>query len=120
MFRGFEGVFVIASSFELKEVSFSDRLLSVICVSVTFHIFHFFSKTIEPISVRPGILNYPLRNGIIVCTNECFKHPSTRGDNSKKSLKKLFLIILLQNQQANFNQTLYTSFLGEGISNLFK
>jgi hypothetical protein len=46
------GVF---SSTELKaQVSYSDRPLSVICLSVNFYIFDFFSRTTGPILTRLG------------------------------------------------------------------
>jgi hypothetical protein len=77
----------IFSSPELKtQVSFSDRLLSVVLLSVrlsvNFYIFYFFSGTTGPILTRLGT-NDPWAEGILNCSNEgdC---PSPRGDNSKR------------------------------------
>jgi hypothetical protein len=79
------------SSPELKaQVSFSDRLLSVVSLavypsvypSINFYIFDFFSRTTGPILIKLGT-NHPWGEGIQVCSNEgdC---PSPRGDNSKR------------------------------------
>jgi hypothetical protein len=87
----FVPVSAIFSSPELKaQVSFSDRLLSVVLLSVrlsvrlsvNFYIFDFFSRTTGPILTRLGT-NDPLAEGILNCSNEgdC---PSPRGDNSKR------------------------------------
>ena len=66
---------------ELKaQVSFSDHLSSVVCMSVrpsvclfvclyTFHIFIFFSRTMGLISIKLGT-KYPWVKGIQVCSNE--------------------------------------------------
>jgi hypothetical protein len=75
---------------ELKaQVSFSDRLLSIVllsvrpsvCLSVNFYIFDF-SRSTGPILTRLGT-NDPWAEGILNCSNEgdC---PSPRGDNSKR------------------------------------
>ena len=77
------------SSPELKaEVSFSDRLLSVVCLSVclfvrlkTFHIFNFFSKTTWPISTKHAT-KHPWVKEIQVCSNEGSR-PFPRGDNTE-------------------------------------
>jgi hypothetical protein len=71
------------SSPELKaQVSFSDRLLSVVCLSVNFYIFDFFSRTTGPNLTRLGT-NHPWGEGILNCSTEgdCL---SPRGDNSKR------------------------------------
>jgi hypothetical protein len=48
----------IFSSPELKaQVSFSDRLLSIVC-QLDFYIFDFFSRTVEPILTKLGT-NHP-------------------------------------------------------------
>jgi hypothetical protein len=77
---------LIFSSPELKaQVSYSDRLLSIVRLSVrlsvNFYIFDFFSRTSGPILTKLGT-NHPWGEGIQVCTNEgdC---PSPRGANSK-------------------------------------
>ena len=60
------------SSPELKaQVSFSDRLSSVVCLSVCkiFPILDFFSKTTGPISNKLDT-KYPWVKGIKVCSNE--------------------------------------------------
>jgi hypothetical protein len=61
------------SSPELKaQVSFSDRLLAVVCPSVClleFYIFDFFTRTAGPILTKVGI-NHPKAKGIQNCTNE--------------------------------------------------
>jgi hypothetical protein len=62
------------SSPELKaQVSYSDSLLSVVCLSVRlsvhFYIFDFFSRTTGPILTRLGT-NHPWVKGIQVCSNE--------------------------------------------------
>jgi hypothetical protein len=48
--------------------------------------------------------------------------PSPRGDNgkSKNNTENFQKSLLLQNQQTNFNETWYKSFLGKGNSKLFK
>jgi hypothetical protein len=47
--------------------------------------------------------------------------PSPRGNNSEsKNTLKMFKNLLLQNQQAKFNQTWYKLLLDEGNSSLFK
>jgi hypothetical protein len=79
------------SSPELNaQVSFSDRLLSVVSLSVcpsvypsvNFYIFDFFSRTTGPILTKLGT-NHPWVEGIQVCSNEgdC---SSPMGDNSKR------------------------------------
>jgi hypothetical protein len=73
----------IFSSPELKaQVSFSDRLLSVVRLSVNFYIFDFFSRTTGPILTTLGT-NHPWGKGILNCWNEedCL---SPKGDNSKR------------------------------------
>ena len=77
------------SSPELKaEVSFSDRLLSVVCLSFclfvrlkTFHIFNFFSRTTWPISTKHAT-KHPWVKKIQVCSNEGSR-PFPRGDNTE-------------------------------------
>ena len=83
----------LVSSPELKaQVSFSDHLSSVVCLSVwlsvclsvcKLFIFIFFSRTTEPISNKLGI-KHPRVKGIQVCSNEgpC---PFPRGDNYEKA-----------------------------------
>jgi hypothetical protein len=115
---------LIFSSSELKaQVSYSDRLLSVVCLSVrlsvNFYIFDFFSRTTGPILTKLGT-NHPWGEGIQVCSNKG-DYPSSRGDNSKRvKIHNFFKNLLLQNQQAEFNQTWYTLSLGKGNSSLFK
>jgi hypothetical protein len=62
-----------------------------------------------------------LVKGIQVCSKELDSF-SPRGDNSKrvKIHWKFKKNLLLQNQQAKFNQTYYTLSLGEGNWRLFK
>jgi hypothetical protein len=77
----------IFSSPELKaQVSYSDRLLSVIrpsvCLSVNFNIFDFFSRTYGPILTRLGT-NHPWGEGIQVCSNKGDRL-SPRGDDSER------------------------------------
>jgi hypothetical protein len=49
----------VFSSPELKaQVSYSDRLLSAVCLSVNFYIFDFFSRTTGPILTKLGT-NHP-------------------------------------------------------------
>ena len=79
------------SSFSLPElkpqVSFSDRLVFMVCLSVcppviclkTFHIFIFFSRITRPISTKLGT-KHPWVKGIQVCTNKG-PHLFPRGDN---------------------------------------
>ena len=71
-------------------MSFSDRLLSVVCPSVclsvcplTFHIFDFFSRTAGPNSTKLGT-HHPWVKGLQVCSNE---GPGSlqRGDNHKNA-----------------------------------
>ena len=73
---------LLFSSPELKaQVIFSNHLSSV-CPSVclyTFHIFIYFSRTIEPISTKLGT-KHPWVKGIQVCSNEG-PRPFPRGDN---------------------------------------
>jgi hypothetical protein len=82
---------------------------SSVCLSVNFYIFDFFSRTIGTILTKLGT-NHAWGKGFQVCSNEgdC---PSARGDNSKSVKKKNTEFIkknlLLQNQQAKFNQTWY-------------
>jgi hypothetical protein len=87
----------IFSSPELKaQVSFYDRLLSVVRLSVNFYIFDFFSRTTEPILTRLGTIHL-WGEGIQVCSNEgdC---SSPRGDNSKRvKIFKNFLLKLGKN-----------------------
>jgi hypothetical protein len=78
----FDHLTLIFSSPELKaQVSYSDRLLSVVRLSVNFYIFDFFSRTAGPILTKLGI-NHPWGEGVQICSNEgdC---PSRRGDNSE-------------------------------------
>ena len=82
---------IIFSSPELKaQVSFSDHLSSVVCLSIclsvclsvclsTFHIFIFFSRTTGPISTKLGT-KHPWVKGIQVCSNEG-PRPFPRGDD---------------------------------------
>ena len=78
------------SSSELKaQVIFSDRLSSVVCLSVrlcvslqTCPIFEFFSRTTGPILTKLGI-KLPWVKGIQVCSNEG-PLPFLRRDNCKK------------------------------------
>jgi hypothetical protein len=108
-------LFFFFSSPELKaKVSFSDRWLSVIRLSVypsvrlsvypsvNFYIFDF-SRTTGPILTRLGT-NHPWVKGIQVCSKEG-DSPSPRGDNSERvKIQRIFLKnLLLQNQQAKFN-----------------
>jgi hypothetical protein len=79
-----EFFFLLFSSSELKaQVSFSDLLLSVVCLSVhpsvrllTFHIFYFFPNFNKTWHITLG-------KGIQVCSNEV-DIPSPREDNSKR------------------------------------
>jgi hypothetical protein len=72
---------LVFSSPELKaQVSYSDRLLSVVRLSV--YIFDFFFRTAEPIFTRLGT-KHPWAKGIQNCTNEG-QPPSPRGDNSER------------------------------------
>ena len=74
--------YFIFSSPKLKaQVSFSGHLLSIICLSVypSVHIFEFFSRTIWPISTKPGT-KYPWAKGINVCSNEV-PSPFPRGQS---------------------------------------
>jgi hypothetical protein len=84
------GLLFIFSSPELKaQVSFSDRPLSGVCLSVrlsvcpsvNFYIFDLFSRTTGPILIRLGT-NHPWVKGIQVCSKE-EDSPSPRGDNSE-------------------------------------
>jgi hypothetical protein len=82
-----EYFFSLFSSPELKaQVSYSDRRLSVVrlsvCLSVNFYIFDFFSRTTGPISTKLGT-NYPWGEGFQVCSNEGDRL-SPRGDNSER------------------------------------
>jgi hypothetical protein len=71
----------VFSTPELKtQVSFSDRLLSVIRLSVKTYIFNF-SRTTGPILTTLST-NYLCGKGIQVCSNEG-ERPFPRGDNSK-------------------------------------
>ena len=72
------------------QVSYSDRLLSVVCLSVcpsvcllTFHIFDFFSRTTGPNSTKLGT-HHPWVKGLQVCSNE---GPGflQRGDNHENA-----------------------------------
>ena len=67
-------------------MSYSDRLLSVVCPSVcplTFHIFDFFSRTAGPNSTKLGT-HHPWVKGLQVCSNE---GPGLlqRGDNHENA-----------------------------------
>jgi hypothetical protein len=86
---------LVFSSSELKaQMSFSDRKLSgvrlsvrlyvclSVCPSVNFYIFDFFSKTTGLILTTLGA-NHPWVEGIQVCSNER-DSPSPRGDNSER------------------------------------
>jgi hypothetical protein len=119
----------IFSSPELKaQVSFSDRLLSVVCRSVclsicpsvclsvcllNIYIFDFFFRTAGPILTRLGT-KHPWAKGIQNCTHEG-QPPSPRGDNSErvKIHWKLLKIFFFRTSclLANFNQTWYKSSL---------
>jgi hypothetical protein len=74
------------SSPEVKaQVSFSDRPLSVVCLSVcllNIYIFNFFFRTAGPILTRLGT-THPWAKGIQNYTNEG-QPPSPRGDNSER------------------------------------
>ena len=78
---------LIFSSLEPKaRVSFSDRLLSVVCLSVcplTFHIFDFFSRTAGPNSTKLGT-HHPCVKGLQVSSNEG-PGPLQRGDNHENA-----------------------------------
>ena len=68
------------------QVSYSDRLLSVVCLSVcllTFHIFDFFSRTAGPNSTKLGT-HHPWVKGLQVCSNEG-PGPLQRGDNHENA-----------------------------------
>jgi hypothetical protein len=71
-----------------------------------------FSRTIGPILTRLGTNHFWLK-GIQFCSKEG-DSSSPRGDNSKRVKKTLtiFKNLLLQNQQAKFNQTWYKLSLG--------
>jgi hypothetical protein len=78
---------LVFSSPELKaQVSFSDRPLSGICLSVcpsvNFYIIDFFSRTTGPILTRLST-NHPWVKGIQFCSKEG-DSPSPRGDNSER------------------------------------
>jgi hypothetical protein len=78
---------IVISSPELKaQVSYSDRLLSVVRLSVrlsvNFYICDFFSRTTGPILTKLGT-NNPWGEGILNCSNEG-DYPSPRGDNHKR------------------------------------
>ena len=95
-------------------VSFTDYNLSVFrrrrcrrrCKLFTF-------LNAQPISTNLGT-KYPWLMGIQVCSNE--RHAL----NYKKCIDEFKKNPLLQNQQANFNQTSHKASLGEGNSNLYK
>ena len=73
----------IFSSPESKvQVSYSDRLLSVVC-PLTFHIFDFFSRTAGPNSTKLGT-HHPWVKGLQVCSNEG-PGPLQRGDNHENA-----------------------------------
>jgi hypothetical protein len=75
--------YALVISPELKaQVSFSDRPLSGVSLSVNFYIFDFFSKTTGPILTRLGT-NHSWVKGIQVCSKEG-DSPSPRGDNSER------------------------------------
>jgi hypothetical protein len=90
--RGFFYVYtcLVLSSPELKaQVSFSDRPLSVVCLSVrlsvrllNIYIFDFFFRTAGPILTRLGT-KHPWAKVIQNCTNEG-QPLSPRGDNSER------------------------------------
>jgi hypothetical protein len=91
-------VYNIFSSPDLKaQVSYSDRRLPAIRLSVNFYIFDF-SSTTGSILTRLGT-NHPWGEGFQVCLNEGDR-PSTRGYISERVIFKN-----LQNQQSKFNQT---------------
>jgi hypothetical protein len=76
-------VFWIFSSPELKDqVNYSDRLLSIVCLSVNFYIFNFFSRTTGPILTKLGT-NHSWGEGFQVSSNEGDRL-SPRGDNSER------------------------------------
>ena len=99
----------VFSSLELKaQVSFSDHRLSVhlsICKLFTL-------RTTGPISTKFGTKR-PWVKGILVCSNEgpCL---FPRGDNYEiANIYRWNLYNLLQNHEANFNQTWHKASLGE-------
>ena len=125
----------IISSPELKaQVSFSDHLSSVVCLSVRLPVcpsvclsvcklFTFSSSSPEPLGqFQPNLATkHSWVKGIQVCSNEG-PRPFPRGDNyeiAKNTLTKL-KNLLLQNHWANFIQTWHKASLGEGDSSLFK
>jgi hypothetical protein len=84
------------------------------------HLKIFFSRTTWPILTRLSI-NHSCAKGIQVCPNE-WDCPSPREDNSKrvKYIEFFKKNLVLRNQQAKFNQTLYKLSLGKENSSLFK
>ena len=97
------------SSPELKaQVSFSDQLSSVVCLSVCLSFCPFvcklftFSSSSGQISTKLGT-KHPWGKGIQFSSNEG-PRPFPRGDNYENKLTN-FKNLLLQNHCANFNQT---------------
>ena len=64
------------------QVSYSDRLLSVVC-PLTLHIFDFFSRTAGPNSTKLGT-HHPWVKGLQFCSNEG-PGPHQRGDNHENA-----------------------------------
>ena len=114
--------YLILSSHELKaQVSFSDGLLSVICLSVRLSVYP--SVIFLHFQLHPPNhwANFKLgtKHPWVVCSNEG-PRPFPRGDdieNVKLYLKYLKNLIL-KNYWANFNQTWYKASLSGGDSRL--
>ena len=109
----------VFSSPELKaQVSFSDHLSSVVCLSVCPPVrssvcpsvckpFTFSSSSPEPLGqFQPNLAQSILGKGSQVCSNEGPRH-FPRGDNYEIAKNILIKLknLLLQNHCANFNQT---------------
>jgi hypothetical protein len=105
------------------QVSFSDRPLSVlrlsVRLSVNFYIFDFFSTTTGPILSGLGT-NHPWGRGFRIVQMK--GNVLDEGEIIAKVEKytECFSLNLLQNQPANFNQTWYKSSLGKINSKSFK
>ena len=113
-------IWVFYSSPEPKaQVSFSDQNLSVIRCHRCFRcrkLFTFSSSSPEPgpVSTKLGT-NHPWVKGILDYSNDRRAPPFPKGRwlrNSENTLKKL-KNLLLQNHQANFNQTQQKASLGK-------
>ena len=79
----------------------------------------FFSRTSRPNLIKLGTY-YPCVKGIQICSNKG-PGPLLRGDNYKSKIGVVsFKNLLLQNHWANFKQTLHRSFLGRGVTSVFK